>query len=402
MITDIYKPPDKHDHERFDKEIVFFSYIAHKVAEQSKTNGYSVTKLTKIAANYVQDWGGVLGRSGDYIPYMGITPNPYGMVAAIPKTIAGRPLFIYELQSVAKNKNLWDIREDGYYKQVVMLSDSNTLEDKLLKVDKETGFNFKFSSQELGVASFLSKLYSEFSTLELNILASHRDKTNSQKCLRYAFRVWETNYQEIISKLKAPEGDLASDVRGNILKMAVSCEQIELKIDYTFNGIRDVTDKLERVSDKFDKLLVRPIICTMVDKIRKESQFGIGSASFNEQYLLNRDYIYPMTKALIDIFNMYFFGNLISEKLKQINRMNGALKKPSIVETDGKPVEIGHSEDPAQILQNIEHFHKEAVKRGGRLLRSFPKSNEKTSSEQQHDEESDWVTTDGRDDMNAY
>ena len=99
---------------------------------------------------------------------------------------------------------------------------------------------------------------------------------------------------------------------------------------------------------------------------------------------------------------MYFFGNLISDKRKQINRMNEALKKPSIIETDSKPVEIGHSEDPAQILQNIEHFHKEAVKRSGILLRQFPKSNEKTSSEQQHDEESDWVTTDGRDDMNAY
>ena len=186
-----------------------------------------------------------------------------------------------------------------------------------------------------------------------------------------------------------------------ILKMAVSCEQIELKTDYTFNGIQGVADKLENVSDGFGDL-ERTIIDTMVYKIRKESQFNIENASFNEQYLLNREHIYPMTKALIDIFNTYFFGNLISEKRKQINRMNEALKKPSIVETDGKPVEIGHSEDPAQILQNIEHFHKEAVKRGGILLRPFPKSNETTSSEQQHDEESDWVTTDGRDDMNAY
>lgn len=400
MLTDIYKPPDKHDHERFNKEILFFSYIAHKVAEQSKANGYSITKLTKIGANYVQDWGRVFGSSGDYVPYMGITPNPYGMVAAIPKTIAGRPLFIYELHSVAKNKNLWNIIEDDHYRQVVMLSDSNTLKDKLLKVDKETDFDFKFTPQELGVASFLSKLYSKFSTLELNILASHRDKINSQKCMGYAFRVWETNYQEIIPNLIAPEWDLASDMSDKILKMAVSCEQIELKTDYNFNGIQGVADKLENVSDGFGDL-ERTIIDTMVDKIRKESQFNIENASFNEQYLLNREYIYPITNALIDIFNMHFLGDLISEKRKQINQMKKALEKPSIIETSDKPVEIDYSEDPTQILQNIEHFHNEAVKRSGGLLRPFPKSDENSSPGQQHDEKTDWIITDGREDMNA-
>jgi hypothetical protein len=398
---DIYKPQDKHDIDRFGKEMLFFSYIAHKVAEHENVNEYSITKLTKIAANYVQDWEEVLGRLGNYIPYMGLAPNPYGMVAAIPRPIAGRPLFIYELQSVAKKEGFWYVREDGSYKHAVMLSNSTSLEERLLRIDKVTGFYPGFDPHQIETASFLSEIYSKFNTLELNILASHRDKTKSKRCLEYAFRVWETNYQELIPKLIFPAEALASDVRDKILKMAVSCEQIELKTGYAFDGIQEVTDKLERISDQFDGL-ERSLIQKIVYKIRKKSEFDIGVASFNEQYLLNREYIHPLTTALIYVFNMYFHGDSISEDEKQIKRMRKAFKRSCIIEANCNPVEISCSEDFVQILQNVERFHKEAEKRGEILLMPFRRSDENSPPGKRRDEFVDWVVTDGRDDGDAY
>jgi len=406
MIIDIYKPPDKHDPARFTKEMLFFSYIAHEVAEQENVNEYSVTRFTKIAANYVQDWVGVLGGLRNYLPYMGLKPNPYGMVAAIPKPMdKERARCIYEFKSFAKKNKLWDIREDGYYKQVVMLSDPNNLRDRLLKTDETTKFDLGFTEQQLEVAYFLSELYSKFKTSELNILASHRNKVNSKDCLRYAFRVWETNYQEIIPNLASPAMPLTSgdvrDMRDKILKMTVSCEQIELKTGYTFYGIQDVIGKLENISDQFVRY-ERATIKTMVAQIRKESQFSIGSASIDEQYLLNREYLYPITEALIYVFNMNSYGNLISERQKQVKYMREVLDRPTIIESDDNPVEIRCSEETIKILQNVGCFHQEADKRGGRLLIPFRKSDEKSPLGKRRDEFVDWVVTDGREERDAY
>lgn len=380
----LYKAPDKHDIERFNVEINFISYIAHRVADEKK-RGYSKTEFTKIIANYVQDWDILMGRAGGYKPFMGIKPNPYGIVAAIPHTITDYPAPVYMLGSIASEKGLWEFVKKDSCEQIVMLSDSITLEEKLLNIDETTEFDFGIGRHQLGVASFLSEVYSKFNREELNILASHRNIANSKNCIEYLFRVWETEYQRFIHPINSP-WNMAPDALKNVLRMVACCEQIELKTKYTLYGIKTVTEKLKDVGNRFDSDLGAAFIFSIVDKIERDLDVSTGSlVLFHQYYLGNREYLYPITKTLLDTIP----DDLDRAAKSKIVNMDHVLNAHPIIDSEVNPIEIANNCTTQQLIMNVEDAHDKIVSKFGQQLRPFKESGRKT-----HYKNEDWETHD--------
>jgi hypothetical protein len=359
-----------------------------------------LTRFTKIAANYTEDFEAISGLS--YRPYLGTKANPYGIVALVPQGISEHPLHLYELGPIAKQKMLWDIKKTGLHKNVIMLSDSASIEEVLLKPNNSAGFNFSFTELQLGWAFLLSEIYSKLTTMELNILASHRDTNKSQSCFEYAFRSWETNYQEIISEITrsadSPDRGLKPRLREKISQMAVSCEQIELKTEYTLNLIYNVIDRLKDLSNSFDGIEARAMM-TMIRKISdapKPKEGSLDEINFHEQYHLNREYLYPITEGIINIYEICYNNNLGTRK--EIKRMHKACKRRPVIDSDLTCITLEKS-DIDKYIQDIQENHSKAIDHAKALLRPFQRGSDRTRfMPAKRKEIIDWEVKDGRDD----
>ncbi len=398
MLTSLYKPEDNIDQERFNKEIFFYSFIAHSVAEREGRKDCSLTRFVKTAASYVEDWDII--AVGHHFPYFGIKPNPYGIVAAVPEAFGGKVLFLDDLVPITRKENLWNIEisSDGK-KYVTLCSNSATLRETLSGIDNETKFEFSFDGSDLDIASFLAEVYAQMSTRELNISASHRDLIKSKSCFEYAFRKWETNFQEIIES--ARDLDFLADsenedfLANGILKMAASCGQIELKTEYALTGIRDVAERLDEISYDFDGLeqsFIQKIIRYMTRNAFIESN-SIEAANLCEQYILNRKYIYPITNALINIFEIYHDSHLHSRK--EIKDMNKACMREAIIESKCECGSIDGASTIELYIEEIEDTHNSARREAKTLLIPFKGAVKKSSGPLNLEENKDWDVTDG-------
>ena len=363
-----------HDPDRFSKELYFFSYLAHLVVEYSETNDYCITKHTKIAANYTQDWGRI--GTGKHKPYFTLIPNPYGIVAVVPEGILYRK-HIYELGSIAKNCDLWCIESEGSIKPVRMLSSSEELRAKLLGFDAETKFSFGFTHDHIGTADILARIYSKLSREELNILASHRNSYYSQECIDYELKLWETNYQEFrrYSVRNSEDSDVWSDSAiKSILRMAIACEQIEIKSKYIFSGIEGVVSRLERMVQSNEFVFSEE--CTIngiIEDARKKTHLDEGErSSFIETYIHNIELLYPITKSIIETVDDIGKTSESIDESQSLKKQGAIINLVRALEAD--PV-IEAPIRPKEVHGNLSALHDEAKKIFGTRLKTFSKRN---------------------------
>jgi len=366
-------PRNKHEPSRFNKELYFLSYITCKASEFGTPDIYSITKHTKIVANYAYDWKSI---GAGYTPNILRKANPFGMVAAIWQTPYEGPKKIYDLGSVARTKGLWCIEEGKEYKPVKMLIGSESLEKILVSVDQKSKFEFKFTQAQIGSADFLAELYSKFNTKELNILASHRTIPDSNECINYQFKIWETNFQKFWAKKPWSEGFDQEDIN-SVCRMAEACVQIETKTDYIFNKIADVLTKLESIHDmdEFGSLEKRYILGILSKFLETSKLTPTDDANFTEAYSHNRQYMSPITKAFINLIHHYLknSGSILNiDKNPEILDFNHICdpEKDLVIDTVVKPIQINQS-DMQLLINSVDSIHNHAKKKSNRRLLPF-------------------------------
>jgi len=381
------KPRDNQAADKFIKELYFLAYLAHKSVQFGNQENYCITRHTKIAVNYFHDWP----SSEKHKPNIVKKAKPFGMVAAINESPSAYPVYIYDkgLGDLAERACLWRIRNQGNFKQVEVLSNPETLRKILSKPEPKHNFECGLMNYQFGLVDSLAHIYSKFSTEELNILASHRDYRDSYECILYELVLWETNFQDFWLKNPWNEG-LTSENVGSICKMAIACEQIEIKIDYIFNKIQNVIKKLHTLHD-LDEFVDsdRYMLLDIIEKSEKNSRLPPGYGSiFSEKYSFNREYLYPLTMGIYQIGKILERRNSaakISNK-KEIDQMILHLSKEPVIKTkiDQKMIE----ETEFQLLvDKITQLHSEAKKKNTSELRPFTKN---------HPKERDWEISDGR------
>lgn len=319
---------------------------------------------------------------------MTLLPHPYGLVAAIPKPF-GIP--IYKLNHVAKNKSLWKKKTTVIGENAVMLSNSSKIENILLSRSYDFDFNFRFNEHQLEIASLLSQIYSKLRTEDLNILGSHRNTEKSKSCVEYAFRVWETSYQRILSALKSSEDISILKMKKDLLSMARCCEQIEIKIKYIQKDIKLQIDNYENLSDEIcSGNLERSLVSTIVDYMKRKSKLTESDDSnFDGQCKTNRNFLYPVTELCTSFFESKFDEKL--DKRKEILNMREVLSSYS---SKIKESELGItlSGELRSFMENIEKIHSQALTRHPIVLRKF-RDDKYTSI--------NWKIDDGRGEINA-
>jgi hypothetical protein len=366
-VMEYDNPPTKHDPERFSRELFFSSYVFHRVAEFQNTKEYTMTRLTKIAVNYVQDWNDILGSPYHYRSFMTLLPHPYGLIATMPRPFDIR---IYKLYRIANNRNLWTKRTTVIGRNAVMLSDSSAIGQILLNPSYDFDFDFRFNENQLELASFLSQIYSKLKTKDLNVLGSHRNINKSKDCVEYALRAWETNYQGVYPILQSQKRMNATETKKQLLKMARCCEQIEMKIGYVQRDILTLINNYEVLGDEtYSSSLERSLVRTIVNHLREKSTLSKGEESyFDGQRDLNKNFLYPVTESLISCFESTFGKKL--DRRSEIVNMREALSG-YFEDTKASASKISSAAKFTGFIENIQRIHARAVKLNPASLRKF-------------------------------
>ncbi|MFX0092064.1 MAG: hypothetical protein ACFFBD_09915, partial [Candidatus Hodarchaeota archaeon] len=268
-----WKRPQTADPSRITTELYFVSYIGQLTAEKDQREMY-LTRFAKIAVNYVIDWVSSLALVPFYKPYLAYEPNAFGNIPIIPQGPYRYPNYLFsdKIEKMARNAQLWYIKKENDYKKVIFLhEDSDTLEDQLLKLRSKSSSNI--DKIQLWHAKTLTEIYSTLNTEDLNILASHRTEEDSEACLRFAFETWERFYRKIKSTISDPEITDVLNLRANILKMVRSCEQIETKVKYIYEGFPRVLRDLENLSSTLEDYY-RVISEQIIDAIKDQSSLS--------------------------------------------------------------------------------------------------------------------------------
>ena len=350
--------PSKNNHKRFERDLYFFSYILHKSHEIGK-KPITITNFAKLIANVIQDLRTVSVQH--YSPIFRIKPNLFGMVPYSPEyVVSTNSVPLYKFDGMCQNKGLWCIEERVKNKFIIPLMSSDEIKKLILNQDPSTNFDFNFIPFHLGIADCLIKMYSNLTTIQLNILASHRTPENSMSCLGFEFRKWATLYKEIIDAANQETSILTS----NIAQMVKVCNQIEIKTEYSLKEIGKIIELIQNKEsnlEELEKTLFESILSSLKkDSVVTESQRTV----IEEQYCFNRKYLVPITQSLMT----YFECNSLFSFSEGLNCTND----PSILPSEIIPESIEIPGNFNDLLSNISQIYLKALNGGGRdILRPF-------------------------------
>jgi len=287
----------------FIRELFLMAYI---LSEATFPKEFYKFRLTKILTNYIQDWKEVTEMA--YKPYALFDPHPFGMVSMI-KSEEGSDkkgnmyVFKKEFLNIGESNGLWEtlIIQDRKTKVKIKIP-PHELRNLLLDGVQDSQFPviYRFSDPLLLQAKGLAEIYKRLDTEELNILATHRNKHNSESCLRRVTRLWFTNCGRIISWISVSRcPDYFIDVLADMMVFSI---QIIKKIEQIKIGMPSVIEKLKTIESQLSdtsQSLSRAILNKLENSAPHLNNVYIGK--IDNHYVKTLQYILPIQDAVLKL-----------------------------------------------------------------------------------------------------
>lgn len=333
--------PDGRSLNQFTQELFLLSFIACNTLSLRQSNyKLGITEFTKICTNYIEDMNENMNT--EYKPYADCTSNPFGMVSYIPtgllhykdyKTRLNK-IYVYQLDTFAKNKNLWHIETSEDMNRVIFEIEPQDFKDIFGSREHrgEEILSTSFNEVEIGGLEALSIIYQQFSAKELNILASHRDSEKSDKCLKFVFKGWSKYFDSTLRLLEVSSID-DDEFQKSIKWLWNFIEGIHRKTKYIKKGVTKLLTNIDTQyynNVKESDRQAANIMSVMINKIRRNSpRFGKEEdrsyfEAIKTKYRIFLEDVLPLSRALFHYIEQCGYMN---NSKKYIKRFEPLIRK---------------------------------------------------------------------------
>jgi len=343
--------PNGRSLNQFTQELFLLSFIACNTLhlKQSK-NECGITEFTKICTNYIEDMNENMKTT--YKPFADCTSNPFGMVSYIPIGLLDYKdykkkidkIYVYQLDTFAKNKNLWHIEKSENIKRIIFEIEPQDFKDILIRREYggEEILSTSFDKIEIGRLEALSIIYQQFNAIELNILASHRDSEKSDMCLKYVFRGWSKYFNSTLELLEASSID-DDKFKGSIMWLWNFIEGIHRKTKYIKNGVPKLLNDIDTQyynNVKNSDRQAADIMSVMINRIKRtapifgEEKYKTYFEAIKTKYRIFLEEILPLSKVLFHYIEQCSYMNNGKKYLEGFENLmrNRIFKLPALNE----------------------------------------------------------------------
>ena len=306
------------------------SYIVSKTLEMNGKNSCGITRFTKLCTNFVEDWQETLGYFSSE-RQMGYEPFWYGMIAWTDMPIKindeedeckdedeenfyennfdSNKFYISNIKFMKDKQKLWDIQEQGENTYIKPKFKPEDLMKELRTGNKPIVID-RLDPMKAAQIDWISEIYSSFSTVELNILASHRSAIKSVKCIELICREWSRQFDSLLKEMEKNNFD---QIRFQDIEYCANfCEQINCKLDFTINGIPRLLNRFEELkqdtTDSGRKAMLEQIYNLIKDNTPRhdDKRFRSYLSEFSDIYRYYRSSGCILTRNMLILLRDYY------------------------------------------------------------------------------------------------